>query len=232
MNPRILLRGLLLIGSLALAGYALETTHLLSMFNETWIDTRVRGRGVSGEMLFIAIGALFAGVGMPRQIVCFLGGYAFGQLNGTLLSLLASVIGCAGTFYYARLFGRRLVMGRFGRRIQKLDEFLHDNTFAMTVLVRLLPVGSNLINNLVAGIAKVRALPFITGSAIGYIPQTLVFALVGSGSTLDPARRIGLAILLFVVSGALGVTLYRKYRHGKNIDDEIERELGTETSLQ
>lgn len=230
MNPRLLLRGLLLIGSLVLAGYALETTHLLSTFNETWIDTQVRGRGMSGEVLFITVGALFAGVGMPRQVVCFLGGYAFGLLNGTLLSLLASVIGCAGTFYYARLFGRHLVMARFGRRIQKLDEFLHDNTFGMTVLVRLLPVGSNLINNLVAGIAKVRALPFIAGSAIGYIPQTLVFALVGSGIALDPTRRIGLAILLFVISGVLGVTLYRKYRHGKNIDDDIERELGTETS--
>ena len=230
MNPRILLRGLLLIGSLALAGYALETTHLLSTFNETWIDTQVRGRGVSGQMLFIAVGALFAGVGMPRQVVCFLGGYGFGLSNGFLISLLASVIGCVGTFYYARLFGRRLITARFGRRIQKLDDFLRDNTFTMTLLARLLPIGSNLINNLVAGIAKVHALPFIAGSAVGYIPQTLVFALVGSGIALDPTRRIGLAILLFVVSGVLGVALYRKYRHGKNLDDDIERELGTETS--
>ena len=183
MNPRILLRGLLLIGSLALAGYALETTHLLSTFNETWIDTQVRGRGISGQMLFIAVGALFAGVGMPRQVVCFLGGYGFGLSNGFLISLLASVIGCVGTFYYARLFGRRLITARFGRRIQKLDDFLRDNTFTMTVLARLLPIGSNLINNLVAGIAKVHALPFIAGSAVGYIPQTLVFALV------DPAMK-------------------------------------------
>ena len=188
----------------------------------------MRGHGVGGEVLFIATGALFAGVGMPRQIVCFLGGYAFGLINGTVLSLIASVLGCATTFYYARLFGRRLITARFGKRIQKLDDFLHDNTFGMTVLARLLPVGSNLINNLVAGIAGVNAVPFFLGSAIGYIPQTLVFALVGSGAALDPARRIGLAMLLFVLSGGLGVRLYRKYRRGKNINDDIARELGTD----
>jgi uncharacterized membrane protein YdjX (TVP38/TMEM64 family) len=90
-------------------------------------------------------------------------------------------------------------------------------------------VGSNLVTTLVAGVSSARALPFIIGSALGYIPQTVVFALAGSGVNLDPTRRIGLAVLLFVISGVIGVMLYRKYRHGRNITDEVERELQLDT---
>lgn len=230
--PHLLLRGLLLLASLIVGAYVLQATHLLSSINEAWIDSAVRGKGLHGELLFVGIGALVAAVGLPRQLVCFLGGYGFGVLEGTLLGLLASVLGCVCTFFYARLLARRLVLARFAHRIRKLDDFLHDNTLGMALLARLLPVGSNLVNTLVAGVSSVRALPFFIGSALGYIPQTLVFALAGSGVNLDPTRRIGLAVLLFLISGIIGVMLYRKYRHGRDIDAEIERELqlGTDTS--
>lgn len=225
MQPHLLWRGLLLIATLTLGAYVLQVTHLLGSVNEAWIDSVVRGKGLNGELLFIGIGALVAAVGLPRQLVCFLGGYGFGLVEGTLLGLLASVLGCIGTFYYARLLGRRLVLARFAQRIHKLDDFLHDNTLGMTLLVRLLPVGSNLVNTLVAGVSAVRALPFIVGSALGYIPQTLVFALAGSGVNIDPMRRIGLAVVLFVVSAVLSVMLYRNYRRGRNINDEVATAL-------
>ncbi|MHB8471775.1 MAG: TVP38/TMEM64 family protein [Gammaproteobacteria bacterium] len=229
MNFRILTRGLVLIALLVLLGYAVEATQVLSRFNESWVDTQVRGQGIHGELLFIAVGALFAAVGMPRQLVCFLGGYGFGLGAGMVLSLLASVLGCALAFYFARWFGRRLITRRFRERIRKLEDFLHDNTFAMTILARLLPVGSNLVNNLIAGVARVRALPFLSGSALGYVPQTLVFVLVGSGIHLNPVWRISLAVALFIVSGLMGVTLYQRYRNGKMIDAEVERQLDMPT---
>lgn len=227
--PHLLWRGLLLLATLTLGAYFLQATHLLGSVNEAWIDSAVRGKGLHGELLFVGIGALVAAVGLPRQLVCFLGGYGFGVLQGSLLGLLASVLGCLLTFFYARLFGRRLVLARFARRIRKLDDFLRDNTLGMALLARLLPIGSNLVNTLVAGVSSARALPFIIGSALGYIPQTVVFALAGSGVNLDPTRRIGLAAVLFVISGVIGVMLYRKYRHGRNITDEVERELHLDT---
>jgi len=90
----------------------------------------------------------------------------------------------------------------------------------------LLPLGSNLVTCLAAGVSGVSALAFISGSAVGYLPQTIVFTLIGSGIEVDPEMRIGLSVVLFVVSGMLGVYLYRKHRHGKSFDEKIERELG------
>ena len=53
---------------------------------------------------------------------------------------------------------------------------------AATLTLRLLPVGSNMLLNLVAGVSeRARQAPFMAASAIGYLPQTVVFALLGGG---------------------------------------------------
>ncbi|MDH5748718.1 MAG: VTT domain-containing protein [Rhodospirillales bacterium] len=227
MSFRFLFRGLILIASLVVAGFFIKFTGLDTTLDKAWIDSDIRGQGLAGEILFLAAGGLFTAIGFPRQLVGFLGGYAFGVAWGTTLALGGATLGCVLAFSYARLIGRDFVNARFSGRIKKFDDFLSDNPFTMTLLIRLLPVGSNLVTNLVAGVTGVRPLLFISGSAIGYIPQTLVFALVGSGIALEPGLRISLSILLFVLSGMLGVYLYRKYRHNKTFDDKVERQLGS-----
>lgn len=222
MTPRVLFRGLVLIATLVAVGFLFETTQL----DKAWIDSDIRGKGLTGELLFVLAGALFTGIGLPRQVLSFLAGYAFGFATGTALAVVATAMGCALSFSYARLLGRDIISSRFPGRIKKIDAFLSDNPFSMTLLIRLLPAGSNLVTNLVAGVSQVGPVPFILGSAVGYIPQNLVFALVGSGINLDPELRISLSVALFVASGAIGVYLYRRYRHGKSFDDGIEEQIG------
>ena len=125
-----------------------------------------------------------------------------------------------------RFLGRDLIAGRFPGKVKRVDDFLSENPFSMTLLIRFLPFGSNLLTNLVAGVASVRGLPYFAGSAIGYVPQTLIFALIGTGIKVAPATNIALAAGLFVLSGVLGVYLYRRHRHGKVLDEELEQEIG------
>lgn len=228
MQARAILRGLIFIASLVALGYVLKVTHFGVSLNQAWVDAEIRGKGLNGELLFIGVGALAAALAMPRQLISFLGGYAFGFVLGTALTLAAVVTGCVLSFFYARLVGRHFITTRFCARIQRIDDFLSWSPFSMTLLIRLLPIGNNLATNLAAGVTSVRALPFFLGSLLGYIPQTLVFALVGSGVNVDPALRIGLAVLLFLVSGAIGVWLYRKYRHGHTLGAEVDAELDPE----
>ena len=225
MKARVILKGLALMLSLALLGYLFKTSDLGNSVNEAWIDARVRGHGLHGALLFLLMGGLFTAIGLPRQIIAFLGGYAFSVALGTLLGALAALLGCVLSFAYARLFGKGLLRARLGERAGRFDRFIHDHPFSMTVLIRLLPVGSNLLTNLAAGISSIRPAYFFSGTFIGYLPQTLVFALVGSGVHLDPTSKLALAIGLFLVSGALGVYLYRHFRHGQSLDEKIDAEL-------
>lgn len=225
MSLRILLRGLLVIASMVALGYVLQATGLGSSIDKAWIDSDVRGKGLTGELLFVAVGAVATAIGMPRQLIAFLGGYAFGFAEGTALALAATVFGCLGAFTYARLLGRNFVVTRFPNRVRKIDDFLKGSPFSMTLLIRLLPAGSNLVTNLAAGVSGVNGVAFVLGSAIGYIPQTAIFALIGSGIAVDTSLRITISVVLFVISGFIGIYLYRKHRHGKSFDEAIERQL-------
>ncbi|HEX2649328.1 MAG TPA: VTT domain-containing protein [Burkholderiales bacterium] len=225
MKLRTLAPGLVLLGTLAVAGYALESGMLSGFLTQDWVDREVRDRGLSGELLFLAVGGIATAVAVPRHLVSFLGGYAFGVGGGTLLALLATELGCILTFFYARLVGRPLVAQRFGARVRRIDDFLSANPLSMTLLIRLLPVGNNFATSLAAGVARVPAVPFLAGSLVGYSPQTLVFALAGSGIEAGAGVRVGIAVLLFVVSGAIGAWLYRKYRHGKTLGGEVDEAL-------
>ncbi|MGE5319543.1 MAG: TVP38/TMEM64 family protein [Hyphomicrobiaceae bacterium] len=225
MKARVIVKGLALMLSLALLGYLFKTSDLGSSLNQAWIDARVRGHGVNGALLFLLMGGVFTAIGLPRQVIAFLGGYAFSIGLGTLLGTLAALLGCMLSFSYARLLGKELLRARLGERAGRFDRFIHDHPFSMTVLVRLLPVGNNLLTNLAAGISSIHPGAFFSGSLLGYLPQTLVFALVGSGVQIAPALKLALAIGLFLISGALGAYLYRHFRHGQSLDAQIDDAL-------
>ncbi len=215
------LRGLVLIALLVALAYVVKVTGLYGLPDEAWIDQQIRGRGVAGELLFLGVAMVATAMGFPRQAVSFLGGYGFGFGEGVLLALGASLLGCILAFFFARLAGRSLVLRLFPERIRRLDDFLRDHPFSMALLLRLLPVGSNLVTNLAVGVSGIRAVPFFAGSVLGYIPQTVIFALLGSGIHIDPGLRISAGVALFVVSGMLGIHLFRHYRKSRALDEEL-----------
>ena len=221
MNARVIFKGLALILSLALLGYLFKLTDLGHSINEAWINQHVRRHGLQGMVLFLGMGAVFTAIGLPRQIIAFLAGYAFSVMLGTLLGALAALLGAMLTFAYARWLGKGLLRSRLGERAKRFDTFIGRNPFSMTLLIRLLPVGSNVLINLAAGISSIRPLRFFSGSFVGYLPQTLVFALVGSGVHVAPALKLGGAIALFLVSGILGLYLYRRHRLALHLDTNL-----------
>lgn len=212
MTPARWLRGLIMLAGLVALGYALQSDFAARFFDPGWIDRHIRHHGLPGLALFMLAGAVVTAAGFPRQVVAFFGGYAYGWLWGSLAALLAALAGCAVAFYWARWAGRRFIQTRYARHAAALDGLLDARPFTMTLALRLLPVGSNLLTNLAAGVTSIRAWPFFAGSGAGYLPQTLVFALAGSGAQLASGVQVAVGILLFVVSGLLGAHLYRSLR--------------------
>jgi len=217
-NLNLIVRGVAIMATVAGALYLWEIADLGNVLSNDWIDTNIKGQGLTGEILFVGLAALATGVGLPRQMVSGLAGYAFGLSFGFAVALAGTVLGCVGAFYYARLLARAPLQRKFSGRVRRLDNFLHNHTFTMSLLIRMLPLGSNVATNLAAGVSSIRALPFFTGSALGYGPQTLVFALLGSGVAVDPAVRISLSVVLFVASGVLGLYLYQRVRRAQTLD--------------
>ena len=82
MNPRVLLKGLMLLLSLALFGYFFKSSDLGNSINEAWIDGHIRDQGIEENSPFSRWVPCSA-IGLPRQIIAFLAGYAFGLTLGS-----------------------------------------------------------------------------------------------------------------------------------------------------
>ena len=216
---------LLLAVGLGLAGWLLRSLGAAPGGEqaEAWVQRFGLEQSLRGEAVFLAIGTLAAAVGVPRQAVAFLGGYVFGPLVGGALSLVAQILSCAAAYGWARLVGRdwaeRRMAGRFGRRLRPLRDSLAASPFGATLALRLLPIGNNLALNLLAGLSGIPALAFLAGSAVGYLPQTAIFALAGGGVAVDRGSQLGLAAILFAGSAAIGFWLLRRHRAGRAMDE-------------
>lgn len=212
MGARLVFKSALLIGALLAVGYLARDVD----FEQLLALADPAAAGSDGERLramavFLALGAAVTAIGGPRQVVAFFAAYFFGLIWGVALALGATVIGCLAAFTCARYF-RDLVSGLLRGRVDIAIKAWAANAFGVTLMIRLLPAGSNLVTNLAAGASGIRVLPFVVGSALGYVPQTVVFALMGSGVTVGSGARIALAIILFAISIGVGMAIYARNR--------------------
>jgi len=175
-------------------------------------------RGLAGlphgtaALAFVFVAAGLCAVGVPRQVAGYAGGYLFGLWGGTALALAAQLLGCLVNFLWSRLLARDWAQRRLSGRLARLDSFLRANPFLATLMLRLLPIGNNMALNLLAGLSGVAAAPFLLASAVGYVPQTVVFALIGIGIRVDRATELWLGIALFVAAALTGALLLRRLR--------------------
>jgi uncharacterized membrane protein YdjX (TVP38/TMEM64 family) len=176
------------------------------------LDEAIARAGERGPVVFTTLAALACAVGVPRQVVAYAGGLAFGIWPGVALAMVAELAGCAADFWWARLLARRWAVRYLWRWawIARLERFLVANAFSATLTLRLLPVGSNIALNLLAGVSAVSAVPFLAASALGYVPQTVVFALAGGGMRMSQWLTMGLGAALLLLSVGLGIVLMRR----------------------
>lgn len=207
---RALRKPLLLMAGLALAGLIVRETG--GALDPAFLQTLGNRHGPTDEALFVVLGSALCAVGIPRQAVAFAASYTFGLWGGIGLAMIAQTVGCIAAFAWTRAIGRDWAARRLRGRLARADRFLASNPFVATLVLRLLPVGNNLLLNLLAGVSGVRALPFFAASILGYVPQTVIFALLGTGIRVAEGVQIAIAAMLFAGSSVLGLWLLRRER--------------------
>ena len=202
-GSRVVWKPALLLAGLLLAGLALRSG---------WGRDALDAPAQAGPAVFVLLGTLACAIGVPRQVVAYAAGLGFGTWAGCLFALLAQVGGCAADFLWARLVARQWAARRIRGRLARLDTQLSRHPFGATLTLRLLPVGSNILLNLLAGVSAVALGPFLLASTIGYIPQTVIFALLGGGVRVNQTVQLIMAAILFVGATILGLWLMRRIR--------------------
>lgn len=182
-----------------------------------WIPARQWGAqlesaGLIGALVFVSMGTLATGIGLPRQLLGFIGGLAYGIIPGLAVALLAALAGCYLTVRLSTAFFSQRVRRRYPAFISQLDNLLQNDVFIKVLVLRLQPLGTNLLTNICVGFTSVPRWKFLLASGIGYVPQMLVFVLLGAGIRVGSDVQWMLSVALMGISILLGILLFRLHK--------------------
>ncbi len=197
---------------LALLAMAWSILDVSSILQESWMDTYVRQAGNLGIIIYVGIVTLLTAMGIPRQACSLLGGYVFGMWYGTLWATLGTALACTLCFSYARFLGQDWLQKRYGHKLASFNDFLCQSPFLLTLVVRIVPLGSNFLTNFLAGMSKIPAAAFLGGSTVGFTVQNFIFATMGSGFRPQGEQELLLSASLYIISLSLGYWVYRRYK--------------------
>lgn len=200
--------------SFSLANKEIDSSYYLNLLLEkvTWQtgeNTR-SARIFNGVMLFVSL-AIATSLGLPRQIAALVAGINLGALLGAVIATLAATVGCLITFSIARYAFSEKISQKYPKQLNKLSRFISEQTFLKAIVIRILPIGSNFLTNIVAGVTQVSMKAFVGGSFVGFIPQMVIFSLAGSGIRLGAKDEMMASAVLFVI--ALVITAYLVKQH-------------------
>jgi len=187
----------------------------------TWqADGNNSSAKIVNVMVLFASLALATSVGLPRQIAALVAGINLGALLGAVIATLAATLGCLITFSIARYAFSEKICQKYPKQLTKLSLFISEQTFLKAVVIRILPIGSNFLTNIIAGVTQVSMKAFVGGSFVGFIPQMVIFSLAGSGIRLGAQNELLASAILFIIALLLTAYLVKKhkYTHKNNIN--------------
>jgi uncharacterized membrane protein YdjX (TVP38/TMEM64 family) len=142
----------------------------------------------------VARNALLAGLGyvlayvatvafsLPGAVFLTLaGGFLFGAVLGTALTVVGATLGATLVFLFARAIFGADALDRLGPTAQKLAEGIRRNAASYLLVLRLVPLFPFWLVNLVPAFVGVRLPVYVLTTLFGILPGTAVFSLAGAG---------------------------------------------------
>lgn len=219
---RTILLAVIVLGGLG-AVYASPLRDWLDLSGVERVREWIRGLGPWGPLGLVAITTLGVTLGAPRIFFAALGGVAYGWLSGTALAFTGTLAGCLVTFAYARHLGRGWAAGRFAR-LQGLNGLFRDHGIVMNLLIRAAPVGNCHVANLIMAVSPIPWRAFVAGTALGILPETIIYALFGSAAKGGIALRVTSAVLMLVALASIYFVISRRSQLARRIGTQLAKD--------
>lgn len=209
LTPNIILSLILCFGLLITATFSYIFISITEQEIENFLSNLLPS-GIQGIVYLIIIISVCSSIGLPRQVAAFTAGFIFDAFWGALISLIGVSIGCIMTYGLAHKLSVIIKTEAPTSLIQKIHVFFSQDTFYKAIMIRLLPVGSNFITNILAGLSRAPKIPYVLGSTLGFIPQIYIFSLAGSGLRLKETESLFVSVTLLFFACVIGYYLYKR----------------------
>lgn len=143
-----------------------------------WVDTHYLGAILGYAIIYVVAVATSLPGG---AVLTLLGGLLFGWLIGGVVAVGAATAGAIIVFLAARTALGESLRKRAGPRLSKLADGFRQDAFNYLLFLRLVPVFPFWLVNLAPALLGVGLGTYALATAIGIVPGTFVFAVIGSG---------------------------------------------------
>lgn len=184
----------------------------------------VAGHLLAAILIYVVGYALLTAASLPiATLVTLVGGFLFGAVAGTALTVVGATAGATAVFLIARTaFGDALRL-RARPYIGRMEEGFARNAWSYMLFLRLMPVFPFFAVNIVPAFLGVKTRIYVVTTFLGIIPGTAVYNTVGAGlgaifdsgeaftlaNVVSPEIVVGLAGLALL---ALAPVLVRRFR--------------------
>ena len=180
--PLAIILGVAAIGAVTLNDYLSFET--LRANRETLIAFR-DDHVILTVATFVLAYVLIVAFSLPGALPATLtGGFLFGTLGGSFLSVAGATVGATLIFMAVKAgFGDQLQqrLDAAPGTVGKIKKGLDKNQWSMLFLMRLVPMVPFFVANLVPAFLSVPVHRFVISTFVGIIPGSLVYASVGAG---------------------------------------------------
>lgn len=189
-----------------------------------WIE----GYGIFSSLIYMSIVLLQVIIaiipGEPLEIV---GGYAFGALKGTILCLIAGVIGSLIVFMLVKRFGMKAVELFFSK--EKLDKvkFLHNSKKRdmLFLIIFLIPGTPKDMLCYFAGLTDMKLGMWLFICFFGRLPSVITSTIGGNALGTKEYLYAGIAFGITIIISLLGLIIYNKICQKNQLkeNDEVKK---------
>lgn len=186
-----------------------------------WVDSY----GILGRILFVGMVVLQVLVAfIPGEPVELAAGYAFGFVEGSLLTLLGFLIGSWVVFALVRKFGVKLVEVFFDSK--KITEFRFlknpKKTKVIAFILMLIPGTPKDFLSYFAGLTKLTTKEWLLIVAVGRLPSLITSSITGAAAGNENYVLSAVMLGITVIISAVGIVYYRNLCKKEN-EEESQR---------
>jgi len=185
---------------------------------QKWVDSY----GIWSRVIFLGMVVLQVLVAMiPGEPIELAAGYAFGIVEGTILSLLGIVIGSWIIFWLVRKFGVKMVEVFFTQKSISEVGFLKNTkkTKVLAFLLMLIPGTPKDFLSYFAGLTNLNLKQWLLIVLVARTPSVLTSTITGAAAGDE---RYILAVIMLLVTGIVSAAGIIYYRHLCKIQNEEE----------
>lgn len=174
-----------------------------------WVDSY----GFWGRVAFVGMVVVQVVVAfIPGEPVELAAGYAFGFVEGTLLTLSGFLIGSMVVFLLVRRFGVKLVEVFFSKRKIRELQFLKNQkkTKVIALLLMVIPGTPKDFLSYFAGLTRLTLRQWLTIVAIGRLPSLLTSTMTGAAAGEENYLLSIVMLAVTLLISVSGILYYRK----------------------